>query len=140
MKYHHDVSSDFVVERDSQSPGAHAGAFALDPRMPSLPCGKIVGGGQSDTFQLATVTRTLRLFWNFADATLRDEVVRIMQVDPYGGDEVAASAMAHNYLYIGFKPFAGRFYYIYVSGTFFRVVVCLLFASLSQWLMRLNRE
>lgn len=103
------------MKRDSQSAETHA--VALKPRRQiKLPCGIVVGGGQSDTFQLAT-TAPVQLLWNLGGAVvLITQLVRIMRVNPNGQDHVVAAGLAYRSKIASFRPVAGALYYVVWEG------------------------
>lgn len=114
IKSHEDVDLK-LRKRDSHSP-AGAGRDARQVHNNNLPCGPLVGLGQTDTFHLPSVHH-VRLLWTFGGAVVQHHVFRLMRVNPHGRDYVVAAAFAQSYGidYIR-RPAAEALYYIEFRG------------------------
>lgn len=112
VRYIHDIQGG-CVKRDSQSPETHAGA--LDPRTRTpLACGKLVTGGQSDTFGFPTNKPTM-LLWNMGSKNPGFRLVSLVQVNKNGPDIVVLRVGAYKYSMLEIIPIVGAFYYVLKS-------------------------
>lgn len=113
-KYQHDVDELNLVKRDPQLSGIHA----LEARVPPLPCGAVVGGGQSHFFRLARSVSHLQLVWAAAATGVEftTQIIRIYLVNPKGPDTVVEKISASDFHSLYFRPLKDGLYYLTLTG------------------------
>lgn len=80
-----------------------------------LPCGILMGRGQTGLFRFAT-TRTVRLRYSFGGTQVSNQYIIIVEFNPKGGDPYVKFALADYYELTGFTPKAEKSYYIKFYG------------------------